>query len=109
MKALEDTIAHLQRQVVEAEANSHYGAIQNNDEARQIMLEEITLITQQHKDTKEELEAINNNYENMKKKLELTKGILTNYESTIEKLHREVEYFKLKVAIPHIAPPERTQ
>ena len=46
------------------------------------------------------------NISKLKKKIELSKDVINNYERTIEKLHRELEYYKIKASLPDIQIPE---
>jgi chromosome segregation ATPase len=121
IKALEESLAQAQYQLLESEAYQHYLSLGDHDEVRRILLEEICECKnfkikdtpdQAHsvfaydnkameiKHLNEQVDELTDHNSKLKKKIELSKDVLNNYEKTIEKLHRELEYYKIKSSIP---------
>lgn len=121
VKALEEALAQAQSQLLESEAYQHYLSLGDQDEVRRTLLEEIcecknfkakestdeTRSVFAYDNKSMEISHLNDQVEKLtdlssklKKKIELSKDVLNNYEKTIEKLHRELEYYKIKSSIP---------
>ena len=131
VKALEESLLQTQRQLLESEAFQHYSSLGNQNEITSILLEEICECksfndkigedeegnsvfaydnkSQEIQRLNKENEELTQNSSKLKKKIELSKDVLNNYERTIEKLHRELEFFKIKSTLPDTKVPERVQ
>lgn len=99
MAALEESLADAQKQLLEGELYSqHVGA--PIDQTIQILLEQVCDGKFEAKQLNEQLGEVKQANDKLRTKIDLSKDVLNNYESTIEKLHREIEYLKIKNSVP---------
>jgi len=82
VRALEETVAQLQKQVIESEAYQHYDGKDENT-----LIEEILDSKMEIKEIREKNAELEMEVEKLRKKMEL---------------HRELEYYKLKANIPEM-------
>lgn len=107
VRALEESLALAQKQLVESEAYQHYNALGSPDKIQNILLEEICECKLEIRHLHDKIEDLSSSNTKMRKKIDLSKEVLNNYEKTIERLHRQLEYFKVKHTIPEIGHLQR--
>ena len=71
-----------------------------NDQKSDALLEQIIDAKYEIKQLNETISDLNSNNTKLRNKIDLSKDVLNNYESTIEKLHRQIEYLKIKGSGP---------